>query len=207
MPAWILLSLVLTAPPGEGRNAFEVKCLFCHSEEVATRPKLKPQQWHRVVESMRKRAPLLISRRDVAILTRYIVYDLKRGIVERPRPSRAPRPREDHVVKEEPPPLPPVFELDSPPEEPPPNQDALALEEAPELPAFDPAELELDKRGAEILEARCSKCHTLQRIFLKVDSIERGTAIVERMRRKTGANILRSDADLLERWLRARLGP
>jgi hypothetical protein len=55
-----------------------------------------------------------------------------------------------------------------------------------------------------LLEDRCSKCHTLNRVFARVDSLAAGEAIIERMRRKTGSGISPDDARILLRFLASR---
>jgi cytochrome c5 len=205
------LSLTAAAASSDVRTSYEVKCLFCHSAEVAARPRLRPAQWRKVVEAMRRRAPLLISRRDVDVLTRYIVRDLKLVPPERSRP-RAPRPLDappslDELTEEE------AVPLVSPDEEPPPASakppDPAQAQEAvsAQLAAAStlPLDEEAERLGPELLESKCSKCHTLQRVFLKVDTFERGTALIDRMRKKTGSGITRQDAELLLRFLRSRM--
>ena len=54
------------------------------------------------------------------------------------------------------------------------------------------------------MERRCSKCHTLGRVYGKLDSFERSRAILERMRLKTGSGITEHDFKLLEDYLRAQ---
>jgi cytochrome c5 len=190
----------------DARSAYEVKCLFCHSAEVAQRPRLKPAQWRKVVESMRHRAPLLISRRDVELLTRYIVRDLRLVPPElrRARSSRALDPTDESAFPEE-------ERLPTPPA---PDEPEKAPAKQGEVPVPPPESAsspqpsyddEAERLGPGLLENKCSKCHTLQRVFLKLDSIERGTALIERMRKKTGSGISHDEAELLLRFLQSRL--
>jgi hypothetical protein len=67
--------------------------------------------------------------------------------------------------------------------------------------------MEAEAMGPELLEERCSKCHTLFRVFTKMDSVVVGEATIERMRRKTGSGISPRDAAILKRFLRSRAAP
>ena len=194
-----LAIMVLTASPRvspEARTAFEVKCLYCHSEDVALGPRLKPSGWRALNLRMRAKAPLLISRREVDLITRYLVYGLKRVPPEEPKPPRptvAPGPLPTATVAPPPPPLPEELEP--------------IAETLPEvrLPPDPPVDVEAEQRGPEVLESKCSKCHTLTRVYAKVGSLETGVATIERMRRKTGSGITAADAEILVRFLRTRL--
>jgi hypothetical protein len=62
---------------GDGRQVYEVKCLYCHSGELVEHQRLRPLQWRKLVERMRSSAPLLISRSDVNVVVRYLVRDLR----------------------------------------------------------------------------------------------------------------------------------
>ncbi len=191
LPA-LALAASLAASGSDARTAYEVKCLFCHSAEVAQRPRLRPWQWRRLVESMRRRAPLLISRRDVEVLTRYIVHDLKLVPPRRAADPEPPELDEEPIPLVQPEPASPV----RPPE---------PLAPPPLVATAPPVDEEAERLGPDLLEAKCSKCHTLQRVFLKVDTLERGSALLERMRKKTGSGITRQDADLLLRFLQSRM--
>jgi cytochrome c5 len=181
-PAVALLFASITAAADvDARALYDAKCLFCHSAEVAQRPRLKPAQWRRLVESMRARAPMLISRGDADVLTRYIVRELK----------LLPRSAPVEIVK--------IPEA---------TPGEAAIEPAPLVEASlppEPSDPEAEALGPELLEARCSKCHTLQRVYLKLIGFERASAIISRMKRKTGSGITDADAELLQRFLRSRL--
>ena len=51
---------------------------------------------------------------------------------------------------------------------------------------------------------RCSKCHTLGRIYARLDTLERSLTTLERMRLKTGSGITDHDFRLLEDYLRTQ---
>jgi|SRR5579871_5936346 len=199
MLAALLLTL-LSAPRYDALAAssrFQLKCLYCHSGSVVEERRRSIPEWRAVLERMRQKSPLLISRDDTRVLLRYLVYERKLG-VKSPRPAVRPPPA---VVAVEVP-APPTEPVAKPPVEP---EEAPVVEEET-LPAPPPAEdLEALQRGPELLEEKCSKCHPLGRVLTKVDSAERGVATIERMRRKTGSGISRADAELLERYLRLRL--
>ena len=72
----LLLATLLSAAPAP-RLDYERKCLYCHSEEVTEARKLTDAQWKRTIERMRKKAPLLISRGDVASLAAFMTQTLK----------------------------------------------------------------------------------------------------------------------------------
>lgn len=180
MVTWLLLSVALQANP---RILYEQKCLYCHSEEVAEASKRTPAQWRKVVKRMRAKAPVLITRSDVRVLTAYIVGTLKLVPAKRP-PAPAGSP--------EPPPAPveePVKEVEEV-EEPPPSPPSVAAEEE-----------QVDEEGAELMRERCAKCHTLQRVFGKLDSYERALFTLKRMRLKTGSGISRDDYERLKAFL------
>ena len=46
--------------------SYEQKCLYCHSEEVSERRRLTEGQWRRLIEQMRRKAPVLSSQ-DLAV--------------------------------------------------------------------------------------------------------------------------------------------
>ena len=77
-------------------------------------------------------------------------------------------------------------------------------EELPPPPAVAAAEEAVDEEGAELMQRRCSKCHTLVRVFGKLDSYERALFTLKRMRLKTGSGISRDDYERLETFLKAQ---
>lgn len=183
----LVLALTVAAPPN-ARLAYEHKCLYCHSEEVAEGRRFTEPQWRRVIEQMRKKAPLLISRSDVDLLTRYMTQTLKL-VVAAPRPPP--------VVK--PPPLtfPPV-ELKPLPAEEPVVEAPLPVDEVP------PADAALEQQATALISQRCSKCHSLGRVYGRLDTFERSMATLERMRFKTGSGITDAELKLLEGYLRTQ---
>lgn len=215
----LLLSARTHAAPTDARAAYELKCLYCHSDDVAAAPRLKAAQWRELIGRMRRKAPLLISRRDVGLLTRYLIQVRKRvpvserkgqgsgqaaGGLDEARPggsldarqesrdgpsdtSSASSAAETEVAA--------AAEAEAA---------VAAVAEEPELPAGAP-EAVAEAEGPRVLETKCSKCHTLYRVYLKIDSLERGVNTVERMRRKTGSGITPRDADMLIQYLRAQL--
>jgi mono/diheme cytochrome c family protein len=178
----LLLSFSLAAPPST-RLLYEQKCLYCHSEEVAERVRLTEPQWRRLIEQMRQRAPVLITRGDVFTLSRYMVNGLKLVPVQKPVVTMAkpegPELRADAGV-----PLP--TPIDPLPEEP--NADELALAE----------------EGFALMQTRCSRCHTLGRVYGKLDTLERSLNVIERMSLKTGSGITEDDLRVLEAYLRSQ---
>lgn len=186
----LVFALAVAAPPSP-RLAYEQKCLYCHSEEVAESRRLTEAQWRRLIEQKRKRAPLLISRSDVEVLTRYLVHTLKLGVAPKPAPR---------VVTTET--RPPPTELKAPSE----LKSAPVLEPLPEPPVVEapPLDPELEARAQEVLRQRCSKCHTLGRVYGKLDTFERSMATLERMRLKTGSGITDDELALLEDFLRTQ---
>ncbi len=186
MVTLLLLSLTVSASP---RVLYEQKCLYCHSEEVTESHKRTPREWKKVVSRMRAKAPVLITRTDVRVLTEYIVKTLK--LVP---PVRKPPP--PGVAPEEAlPPLPePPREVEEPDEPPPPP------------PMVQAAEEKIDEEGAELMQRRCSKCHTLVRVFGKLDSYDRALFTLQRMRLKTGSGISRDDYERLEAFLKGQFG-
>lgn len=181
---FLALALTLAAPPTARLN-YKAKCLYCHSEEVTESRRFTEPQWRKIIESMRSKAPLLITRSDVISLTRYITHTLK--LVE-PTSPRPPAPARE--VK--PPPVlqpPPVVEAPSPP---PPD------EETPQVDA------ELEQRASELIQRRCSKCHSLGRVYGRLDTLERSLSTLERMRFKTGSGITNLEMKLLQDYLRSQ---
>lgn len=183
----LLVSLTLAAPPST-RLLYEQKCLYCHSEEVAERVRLTEPQWRRLIEQMRQRAPVLITRGDVFTLSRYMVNGLK--LVPASKPAVAvtkpdtfgPELRSASPDAGVPLPTP----IDPLPEEP--NADELALAE----------------EGFALMQSRCSRCHTLGRVYGKLDTLERSLNVIERMSLKTGSGISEDDLRVLEGYLRSQ---
>lgn len=188
----LALGLVTSAPPA-ARLVYEQKCLYCHSEEIAERRRLPEAQWRRLVEQMRAKAPLLITRSDVPLLARYMARTLK---LVPPRAPSATAPRPDAGVA-----LPsPVVELKPLPELEPlePGDGGTSDEPAPQVATEESAVFELMQR-------RCSKCHTLGRVFEKLDRLDRSLSVLERMRLKTGSGITERDAERIEAFMRSQL--
>ena len=179
----LLLALTIAAPPSE-RLTYERKCLYCHSEEVAERKRLTVPQWRRVIDQMRKKAPLLISRSDAALITRYVTQTLRLTVATPARHAVTPAPE----VKTGPSPQ----KLTEEPES-----------EAAETPA--PAiEPELEQQASALIQHRCSKCHALGRVYGRLDTLERSLTTLERMRLKTGSGITDDDVRVIEAYLRAQ---
>lgn len=203
----LALALVLSTPPAT-RLQYERKCLHCHSEELAEKPRLTEAQWRTVIARERKRAPVLISKGDVPALARYLTQVLKRT-PKKPKPVPAPitpSPLEPAVVAT-PEPLPPIPEpeTDLEPEADPTLPTAAPIPEAPPAPELSAELLALEVEGFDRMQARCSKCHTLGRVYQKLDSLETALTTLTRMRLKTGSGISRADVRLLEAYLRAQL--
>jgi len=188
----LLLWLALLAP-SDAQRVFEEKCLYCHSASVIQARRLRPSQWRGVVAKMQSRAPLLISRRDGDVIVRYIVREL-RLVPPRATPvaKATPEPEPEEPAEEVPEPPPAPAPVPAPAPAPAPAQ--AAPEEDTEAEALAP----------EILQERCSKCHTLFRVFTKLDAVSTAQATIERMRRKTGSGISAREADLLKRFVRSR---
>jgi cytochrome c2 len=186
MVTWLMLSVALQANP---RILYEQKCLYCHSEEVTESQKRTPQQWRRVVKRMRAKAPVLITRSDARVLTEYLVKTLKLVPPARKAPSAAPSAVPAQPPEELPKEVP--EELEEPPLPPPPVVEA---------------EQQIDEEGAELMQRRCSKCHTLQRVYGKLDSYDRALFTLKRMRLKTGSGISRDDYERLKAFLEAQFG-
>lgn len=179
------LALALAAAP-DVRVTYELKCLYCHSEEVAERRRLTEPGWVKLIEKMRKKAPLLITRREVRTLARYMARE--KGLVPASSKRATPRPAPEEPAVPEPVPEPPL-----------PEPEPVAA--APEEPETDPA---LEQQGFALMQQRCSKCHTLSRVYGKLDGLERTLAVLERMQLKTGSGITDADLKLLERYVRAQ---
>ncbi|MBM4782809.1 MAG: hypothetical protein GQE15_34465 [Archangiaceae bacterium] len=185
----LLVTLSLAAPPST-RLLYEQKCLYCHSEEVSERVRLTEPQWRRLIEQMRQRAPVLITRGDVFTLSRYMVNGLKLVPAQKPvvavtKPDSLGadlRLADAGVPRDVPLPTP----IDPLPEEP--NADELALAE----------------EGFALMQTRCSRCHTLGRVYGKLDTLERSLNVIERMSLKTGSGITEDDLRVLEAYLRSQ---
>ncbi|MFZ5468918.1 MAG: hypothetical protein ACOZIN_05710 [Myxococcota bacterium] len=86
----------------------------------------------------------------------------------------------------------------------------LGEQEVTEEPEDEEAKAEaarIESAGTALLGEKCSRCHTLYRVYTKIDSLETGMSIVQRMRKKTGSGISPEDADVLERFIRLRTMP
>ena len=187
----LLLALTVAAPPAS-RLQYEAKCLYCHSEEVTESKRFSEPQWRRVIEQMRTKAPLLITRGDVNALTAYMTQTLK--LVPPPvatKPAVKPVEPAPPVVTEVPPselkPAPAVLE---------------PIVAAPE--ELTPDAIALEKEGFELLQKRCSKCHTLGRVYGRLDTLERSLLTLKRMRMRTGSGITDNDMRVLEAYLRTQ---
>ena len=124
---------------------------------------------------------------DVRVLTEYLVKTLKLvPPVRKPAPASPEEPAAPAVEAPK--------EIEEPDEPPPPP------------PIVQAAEEQVDEEGAELMQRRCSKCHTLVRVFGKLDSYERALFTLQRMRLKTGSGISRDDYERLEAFLKAQFG-
>ena len=184
----LVLMLSLTAAPPDVRMSYEKKCLYCHSEEVSESKKLTELQWKKVIEQMRRKSPLLIARADVPPLMKYIIGTLKLGLPPRKRAVVATLKNEpDYEEPARPAPVVTVEPVAGPTVSDP-------------LPS--PEEVANAEQGFALMQKRCSKCHTLSRVYRKLDSFERSMAVVERMRMKTGSAITDHELAILETYLR-----
>lgn len=188
----LALSLSLSAAPGSRLN-YESKCLYCHSEEVAEGKRYTEAGWRRVIDQMRKRAPLLITRTDVVLLARYMAQTLK--LV-----PRAAEPGTEPVATGSTTPKVLPFTSVVPALTPPPLEE-LPLAESAEP---SPATIALEQQVATLMQRRCSKCHTLGRVYGRLDTLERSLSTLERMRLKTGSGISDDELKLMEEYLRAQ---
>jgi cytochrome c5 len=202
----LALATLLSAGPSP-RLVYEQKCLYCHSEDVIEGKQVTPRQWVKLIETMRLRAPLLITKSDAAVVLRYVTQTLKlvpaRKVTPAPVPVSPPTP----VVVVTPVPkgaLPPTSSpLPLPPPLPQPELDPDF--DLPDAGAVAEADRTLEQQGFALMERRCSRCHTLGRVYGKLDSLERALAVIERMRVKTGSGITAKDQALLEDFVRAQL--
>jgi mono/diheme cytochrome c family protein len=185
----LLLALGLNAAPS-ARLSYETKCLYCHSEEVTEGRRFTEPQWRKLIDQMRRKAPLLITRSDVGVLTRYMTQTLK---LVPPRAARPPAPAP--VVTDVEPKRPPVVAQ--------PDPDLAPLVPEPEE-VTNPVDVALEEQGFALMQRRCSKCHTLSRVYGRLDSFDKSIAVLERMRLKTGSGITDKDLALLQDYLRAQ---
>jgi mono/diheme cytochrome c family protein len=204
----LALTLVVAAPTST-RLLYEQKCLYCHSEEVTERRQRTESEWRALVEEMRQKAPLLVTRSDAAVLSRY----LARVLGTAPPPPRSPT---APALAVKPPPLmvptppPPVSAQPAPPAPmpvPAPEPEAVAsLEPWPGVASASAEELEraraTEQAGFALMERRCSRCHTLGRVYGKLDTRSRALAIIERMRFKTGSGITDRELRQLQDFVR-----
>jgi cytochrome c5 len=199
----LALTLVVAAPTST-RLLYEQKCLYCHSEEVTERRQRTEAEWRALVEEMRQKAPLLVTRSDAAVLARY----LARVLGAAPPPPRAPP-----VVAVKPSPLmvptpPPPVSVQPPPRPAPEPEAVTSLEPWPGVPDASAEELEraraAEQAGFALMERRCSRCHTLGRVYGKLDTRSRALAIIERMRFKTGSGITERELRQLQDFVRTQ---
>ena len=130
----------------------------------------------------------VITRRDVKAVAKFMTWEKKLA------PSRPPAPRPTGPRLNEP------TTPEPQPEPSAPAPPAAAAVAAPE-PEPDPA---LEAEGFALMQHRCSKCHTLSRVYGKLDGLERTLSVIERMQLKTGSGITDSDAHVLEKYVRVQ---
>jgi len=148
---------------------------------------------------MRLKAPVLITRSDVIALARYMAQELKLQ-----PPVRQPAPplvavKTGEVRVSEPEPL-PEMDLSAPPviDAGTPNVE----EPAPAAPA--PVDTARAEAAFALMRHRCSKCHSLGRVYGRLDTLERSLTVVERMSLKTGSGITEDEVSLLRAFLRSQ---
>ena len=184
----LTLTLVLSGAPSV-RVAYEAKCLYCHSAEVAESVRLSPSGWAQLIERMRLKAPLLITRSDVRTLSRFMVNTLGLGVAARLKAEPAKPP----PTKPEPEAFKPqLLPLASP------DVSVTVSDEAVEPPM---EQVELEVNATAVISRRCSKCHSLGRVYGRLDSLERSLSTLERMRFKTGSGISDAEFKTLQRYL------
>lgn len=189
----LALALAVAAGPAP-RLVYEQKCLYCHSQSVAESGRRTELQWRHLVERMRVKAPLLIGRADVELLTRYISRELKLAVPSKPK---------EPAVTTTPPTVTVTPTLTSPPNVPvPPPEPSPGMEPLPYPESARRTDPELEARATELITRRCSRCHSLGRVYGRLDTFERSMTTLERMRLKTGSGITDADMELLERFLR-----
>ncbi|MBX7113787.1 MAG: photosystem P840 reaction-center cytochrome c-551 [Myxococcaceae bacterium] len=193
MLAPLLLMVSMSAAPS-ARVLYETKCLYCHSAVVTEAAVRTPAQWKKVVASMRRKAPLLIARGEARQLVSYLVTTLK--LV--PPPSS--KPRAATVVLNS-----PAVRETAPPVEPPADSEGLpgAADDATSTEPSDEND-RFEGHATELIERRCSKCHTLSRVYTKLDTLDRSLVTLRRMRLKPGSGISATDAATIERFLRTQ---
>lgn len=190
----------------DGKRLYNEKCLYCHSGTLTERLRLRPSQWKRVVARMRRHSPLLFSESEAAQIVRYLVRE-RHLVPKEPLLARAPRRA----------PAPAATPTTAAEAEEPDRDDVEAAEAeatapgasapapVPPEPVIESTDPEAEEKGPGLVAEKCSKCHTTRRVYMKVETVENGDAIIERMRHKTGSGISPEDADLLHRFLRARV--
>ncbi len=185
------LALVLMAAPNPAL-LYEQKCLYCHSDELLEHPDFTAEQWATTVQRMRSKARVLVTRADARVLTQFILSSLRLHLSAPAsvKTARAPVPEHSAASLLEPGQTPAAPLVTSP-------------KPTEEAPSEEPLET-VDAQGAQLVAERCSKCHTLNRVFGKLDSLERSLSTVARMRIKTGSGITHEDAQRIERFLRAQ---
>lgn len=201
----ILLATLLAAAPAP-RIDYERKCLYCHSEEVTEARKLTDAQWKRTIERMRRKAPLLISRGDVAALAAFMTQTLK---LQAPTPRAFPPKAAFRADPQHAPVARPGAPAPHPEPEPGPDlksaPEAIALSDAEPPPVeVSPEAAEQEQQALALMRQRCTKCHTLGRVYARLDTLERSLNTLERMRLKTGSGITDHEAKQLEDYLRAQ---
>ncbi len=223
-----MLGLVLTltlAAPTSPRLLYEQKCLYCHSEEVTERRRRTEAEWRKLVEQMREKAPLLVTRSDAVAITRYLSRVLASPapagaapVATPARPARPPATTSGPSTPASPPavaspvPAPPPALVPAPlpaPLVPVPEADpTAALEPWPGQSQATQEELERARAAEQaafaLMERRCSRCHTLGRVYGKLDTLSRSLATIERMRFKTGSGITQAEMKLLQDFVRAQ---
>jgi mono/diheme cytochrome c family protein len=87
-----------------------------------------------------------------------------------------------------------------------PTFEPILVPVAPEPPVEEvsPAAVALEQEAFALLQQRCSKCHTLGRVYGRLDTLERSLQTLERMRLKTGSGITDHEMEVLETYLRSQ---
>jgi len=205
----LALTVVLAAPTSP-RLLYEQKCLYCHSEEVSERRRRTEPEWRKLVEQMREKAPLLVTRSDAQVITRYLsrVLASPPPVLATPAPTGPSRGTSTGKAvaatpAPAPPPAPPPAPLVAAELEP-----VAALEPWPGVSQATAEELERARAAEQaafaLMERRCSRCHTLGRVYGKLDTLSRSLATIERMRFKTGSGITQAEFKLLEDFVRSQ---
>ncbi len=78
MHAAILLGILAAAAfdAQDAKSRYELKCLYCHSASTVESEPRDPRAWRDLLEQMRHKAPMLVSRQDVRIIYRYLATEL-----------------------------------------------------------------------------------------------------------------------------------